>query len=60
MKETAFDNLFNYDITNYTIMDLDFFGIKIKPNFFFQKTYKTLLGLFFSLSFIIIVIWEII
>lgn len=40
MKETAFDNLFNYDITNYTIMDLDFFGIKIKPNFFFQKHIK--------------------
>ena len=60
MKETAFDNLFKYDITNYTIMDLDFFGINIKPNFFYHKKYKTLLGLFLSISFIILVIWELI
>ena len=60
MKETAFDNLFKYDITNYTIMDLDFFGINIKPNFFYHKKYKTLLGLFLSISFIILVVWELI
>ena len=60
MKETAFDNLFKNDIINYTIMDLDFFGINIKPNFFYHKKYKTLLGLFLSISFIILVIWELI
>ncbi len=60
MKETAFDNLFKNDIINYTIMDLDFFGINIKPNFFYHKKYKTLLGLCLSISFIILVIWELI
>ena len=39
---------------------LDFFGINIKPNFFYHKKYKTLLGLFLSISFIILVIWELI
>ena len=58
MKETAFDNLFKYDIQNYTLMDLDFFGISIRPNFFYHKTYKTILGLVLSFGFVILVIWE--
>ena len=59
MKETAFDNLFKNDIINYTIMDLDFFGFNIKPNFFYHKTYKTLFGLILSFIFTILVLWEI-